>query len=75
MKILGVTWFNTLHGTIGIVLTETEFSEERAYILPCNKENEIADIKTIIGLGSQFPVHIAQQLISETGKIFYDLYI
>lgn len=75
MKILGVTWFSTLHDTIGIVLAETEFSEERAYILSCTGKNEIADIKSIIGLGTQFPVHIARQLISENGKIFYDLYI
>lgn len=75
MKILGVAWISTMQGMIGIILTETEFDDERAYILPCSGEHEISDIKYIVSFGSYFPVHIARQLISETGRIFNDLYI
>lgn len=65
MKFLGVKWFTTMQGTIGIVYGEDEVTgDKKAYIDTVPGFDEGTDIHKIQENGAKFPAEIAEQLIN-----------
>lgn len=60
MKVIEVTWFNSINGSlIGLVLIDAG-SEEKAYIGVAKGVDEREDVENICRFGAKFPVGAAR---------------
>ena len=66
-KIIWVTWFTEGDNTIGIVITENEIKENRAYIGKGRGIDEPYDMEHIAYWGAKFPINAAQLLMDKQG--------
>jgi len=52
-KYVGVAWFATMLGAVGLVLARNERGQDRAYIGPVQGESQEADIKFLLEWGAK----------------------
>lgn len=66
-KIIFVVWFTERSNTIGIVVTENEMNENRAYIGKAKGIDPVYDMEDIAYWGARFPITAAAMLM-DSGK-------
>ena len=62
-KIIYVLWFTERANTIGIVITENEMNENRAYIGKARGIDPVFDMEDIAYWGARFPITAAAMLM------------
>lgn len=67
MNILGVTWFTSSRGTLGVVRAECEDTREvKYYISAVDGFNEAVDTNCVLAFGARFPTAAGNALFGIT---------
>jgi len=64
VKVLDVVWFSAT-STIGIVLTENDIGERKAYIKTVSGTSEELDMTMVAEYGNTFPLNSAYELFPQ----------
>ena len=67
MKVENVLWFNSMNGTIGIVLADNGF-DKKVYIKNVMGHNEESDIKEILESGAKIRISQAESIVNHLTK-------
>ena len=66
MKIIDSMWFNTMHGTFGIVVGENDTGELALYAGVARGLDQAADEEAILSWGNKVNIGLLQALIAKT---------